>query len=320
VTFTSLLLIALSGLQPASAQPSPSFDEAIAAHGKPQLAPGQAPGELISFQAGQLTLHGYLYKPQGHGPFPAVLWNHGSEKLPGWQPELAAFYNSKGYVFFIPHRHGHGKSPGDYIVDLERSFRERNKDRAASNRESVRLHEVYDSDVVAAVEWLKSQPFVDKSRIVMSGVSYGGIQTLLSAEKGLGIRAFVSFAPAAMSWAGNVELRKRLLQAVKNARAPLFLLQAANDYNLGPSKILGPEIKRRGPPNRAKVYPSFGTTNMQGHGAFACWDLGTRIWGPDVMAFIDEVLAQGKQQCAVRRPALGVTATCLIMSLSHEAS
>ena len=48
----------------------------------------------------------------------------------------------------------------------------------------------------------------------MSGCSYGGIQTLLSVEKGLGVRGFIPFAPAAMSWA-NVELRKRLLRSVQ---------------------------------------------------------------------------------------------------------
>src|SRR5258708_7023145 len=62
-------------------------------------------------------LHGFLFKPEGDGPFPALLWNHGSEQLPGQQSELAQFYVSKGYVFFIPHRSGHGRSAdaGEYI-------------------------------------------------------------------------------------------------------------------------------------------------------------------------------------------------------------
>ena len=40
------------------------------------------------------TLHGFLYVPDGAAPFPAVLWNHGSEKWPGWQPGLADFYTA----------------------------------------------------------------------------------------------------------------------------------------------------------------------------------------------------------------------------------
>jgi len=48
----------------------------------------------------------------------------------------------------------------------------------------------------------------------------------------------------------------------------------------------------RGPPNQAKLYPAFGADDdhRKGHGAFACWNIGAEIWGPDVMAFIDAVL------------------------------
>ena len=34
--------------------------------------------EVVSFPSGSLTLHGALYKPEGTGPFPAVVYNHGS--------------------------------------------------------------------------------------------------------------------------------------------------------------------------------------------------------------------------------------------------
>ena len=123
--------------------------------------------------------------------------------------------------------------------------------------------------------------------LAVVGCSYGGIQTLLTAEKGLGVRGFVSFAPAAMSWA-NLRLRERLLQSVKHAKAPLFLLQAENDYSTGPSETLGPVLRAKGGLNRSKVYPAFGTTPAEGHGGFACWDEGIAIWGPDVLAFLSE--------------------------------
>ena len=34
--------------------------------------------EVVSFPSGNLTLRGVLYRPPGSGPFPAVLYNHGS--------------------------------------------------------------------------------------------------------------------------------------------------------------------------------------------------------------------------------------------------
>jgi carboxymethylenebutenolidase len=245
--------------------------------------------ELVSFPSGNLVLRGFLYKPDGAGPFKAIIWNHGSEKLPGQQPELAKFYMKLGFVFFLPHRHGHGRSPGDYIQDLIEKYRAIEKDRTLFQKYVVRLHEEYNRDVVAAVEWLKGQSFVDQQYMVMSGCSYGGIQTLLTAEKGLGIRGFVPFAPAAMSWA-NTELRKRLLKAVLDAKAPLFLIQAQNDYNLGPSEVLGPMIKRKGPPNQAKIYPPYGTTPQDGHAGFATKEGGIAIWGSDAHAFFLTVI------------------------------
>jgi carboxymethylenebutenolidase len=177
--------------------------------------------KLVSFPSGDLTLRGFLYKPEGIGPFPAIIWNHGSEKLPGQQNELARFYIAQGFVFFLPHRHGHGRSPGDYIQELIEKYRATEKNRTLIEKYIVRLHEEYNKDVVAAVEWLKGQPFVDQQYLVMSGCSYGGIQTLLTAEKGLQLRAFVPFAPAAISW-GNTELQKRLRDAVQEAKAPLL--------------------------------------------------------------------------------------------------
>src|SRR5436190_10685647 len=68
----------------------------------------------VSFPSNGLTLHGWLYKPAGDGPFPAVLWNHGSERMPTAHPELGKFYTSHGYVVFLPVRHGHAPSPGEY--------------------------------------------------------------------------------------------------------------------------------------------------------------------------------------------------------------
>ena len=52
------------------------------------LQTGARPEEVV-FPAAGRSLHGFLWKPEGSGPFPAILWNHGSEKLPGAQPVLA---------------------------------------------------------------------------------------------------------------------------------------------------------------------------------------------------------------------------------------
>jgi carboxymethylenebutenolidase len=231
---------------------------------------------LVSFPSSKGTLYGFLYVPDGNGPFPAVLWNHGSEKRPGWQPQLASFYNSKGFVFFLPHRRGQGRSPGPYIMDEIRAQR--------SAIAAVQAHQDANEDVVAAMNWLKAQPQVDASRIVVSGCSFGGIQTLLTAEKGLGARAFIAFAPAAQSWE-NGPLDQLLESAVKNAKAPVFILQAKNDYSTQPAEVLGKIAKAHG--GQARVYSAFGHTPQEGHWDFATTSPGIAAWGPDVLQFIE---------------------------------
>ncbi len=224
-------------------------------------------------------MHGFLWKPEGAGPFPAIVWNHGIEKLPGSQPALAKFYTAHSYVFFVPHRRGQGRSPGDYIQDLVAQAPP--GDRA---RRMVELQQAEVEDVIAGLNYLRSQPFVDPARIVISGCSYGGIQTLLTGERDLGVKALVPFAPGAMSWEQNVPLQDRLVRAVDLAKAPVFLIQAENDYSLAPSRALSKEANKKKKDFQSKIYPAFGSTHQDGHWGFC--SSATDVWGNDVRPFL----------------------------------
>jgi len=236
--------------------------------------------EEVVFESEGLRLHGFLWKPSGTGPFAAVLWNHGSEKRPGSQPELAKFYTEHSYVFFVPHRRGQGRSPGNYIQDLvaQAPFSER-------GRRMMELQEEEVQDVIAALRFLQSEPFVDARRIAISGCSYGGIQTLLAGERELGVKALVPFAPGAMLWSGSPAVSARLTAAVDRAQAPIFLLQAQNDYNLGPIHSLTREANKKHKDFQSKIYPAFGRTNQDGHWGFC--STATDVWGGDVLAFLE---------------------------------
>jgi carboxymethylenebutenolidase len=246
----------------------------------------QAPAEEVSFAAGALTLHGFLYKPDGPGPFPALLWNHGSERRPGWLPEVGPLFMSGGYVFFVPHRRGQGRSPGPYIMDeLERVGREQGA--AARSRRLVTLLEEQVDDQLAGLDYLRRLPYVDSARIALAGCSFGGIQTVLAAERNPDIRAAVNFAGAAQTWRTSPELRERLLQAVRQTTVPMLFIQAANDYDLTPTQGLAGELDSLGRPVRTRVYPPFGETTQDGH-EFCV--RGAPMWGPDVLAFLANTL------------------------------
>jgi dienelactone hydrolase len=226
--------------------------------------------------------------PQLRKLFPAMIYNHGSELDPNGVPRLAKLYVDNGYVFFAPDRHGQGlsKDAGPYHLDEQNQY----EGKPNFGEMDVKLHEKYNKDVIAAVEWFKKQPYVNRDRILMTGISFGGIQTLLTAEKDPGIRGYVPFAPAAESW-GVPELRTRLIDAVRNEKAPMFIIQAKGDYSL-PIETLGPLLHQKGDPHkwRWKLYPQFGCTNADAHARFAMNCDGIAIWKPDVLEFIEKIL------------------------------
>ena len=76
----------------------------------------------VTIQAGEYQLHGCFWTPEGPGPYPVMIFNHGSEKDPApcGPPDLGYFYQQKGFAFFTVQRHGHGASLGPYIMDLQR--------------------------------------------------------------------------------------------------------------------------------------------------------------------------------------------------------
>src|SRR5271167_678966 len=240
----------------------------------------QSKPEEVVFPSDGRQLHGFLWKPEGTGPFPAIVWNHGSEKLPGSQSALASFYTAHSYVFFLPHRRGQGRSPGDWIQDQIAQVPPGER-----QRRMVELQQAEVDDVVAALNYLKSQPFVDPGRIAVSGCSYGGIQTLLVGERDLGVKALVPFAPGAMSWEGNLPLQDLLIRAVDRVKAPVFLIQAENDYNLAPSRALSKEASKKHKDFQSKIYPAFGSSHQDGHGGFC--SSATDVWGGDVLAFLE---------------------------------
>lgn len=241
--------------------------------------PRPQPQEVVFESAGR-QLHGFLWKPDGLGPFPGIVWNHGSERFPGSQRVLAEFYTEHSYVFFVPHRRGQGRSQGEYIQDLV--------EEAPPYQRAERMVELQQAeveDVVAALNYLRALPFVDATRIAMSGCSYGGIQTLLAGERDLSLKALVPFAPAAMSWDQNLPLQDLLVSAVDKAKAPIFLIQAENDYSLSPSRALSKEAKKKKKDFDSKIYPPFGKSHQDGHWAFC--SSATDVWGNDVLAFLD---------------------------------
>jgi dienelactone hydrolase len=244
--------------------------------------------EKVSFNSHGLTLTGFLFKPDGNGPFPAVIWNHGSEANPGGGPQfdtVAKIFVPHGYVVFAPIRRGHQMSEGRYILDERDAARGGRPGEAA--RTIVHLLETEQlDDQLAGLEYVKHLGYVDTSRLVVAGCSFGGIETLLGAERGAGYKAAIAISPAAQSWANNLLLRDRLVHAVQRISIPVFLLQPAKDDSLEPSRVLGAEFTRLKKPYVGKIYPADGPEEEQRH----CFGgaRGMHVWANDALAFVDQ--------------------------------
>jgi carboxymethylenebutenolidase len=232
------------------------------------------PPALVAFPSGPRTLHGFLYRPDGDGPFPAVIFNHGSEAMPGDRRDEAVFYVPHGFVLFVPHRRGQGRSrdAGEYIGRIS--------DRARVVDELV----AQTDDVIAAVAYVRSLPFVDAARVAVVGCSFGGIVSLFAAERGTGIEAVVNFAGGAMMWASTPELQVRMKQAARAARVPVLFLQAENDFDTTPSRVLSEEMRSAGKPARVRIFPPNGSTHREGH--HLCYGSPAPAWGEEVLSFL----------------------------------
>jgi dipeptidyl aminopeptidase/acylaminoacyl peptidase len=237
--------------------------------------------ELVAFKSGERTLHGFLYRPEGAGPHPAIVFNHGSEPVPTNLFGQALFYVPHGFVLFVPHRRGQGESrdAGEYIMEITM--------RAGDDPNVlVREMDAHADDVMAAVKYVASLPYVDPRRVAVAGCSFGGIQALLAAERGDGIAASVDFAGAAIMWSKTPPLQERMKRAARAARVPVFFIQAENDYDTSPSLVLGAEMRAAGRPSKVHIFPPKGSTPKDGHGF--CMGGREPPWGDEVLAFLHE--------------------------------
>jgi carboxymethylenebutenolidase len=251
--------------------------------------------QKVTFKSGKLTLVGYLFKPDGDGPFPGLIWNHGSEQDPGSSAQfdsVASNFVPAGYVVFAPIRRGHSDSEGQYISDTVEAERKAHGAQAAAKL-LVKLFETEQlDDELAGLNYLKSQAFVDTNRLGLIGCSYGGIMTIMGAERGAGYKVAVALSPAAQSWEHNKPLQDRLIKAVSGINIPVFIIHPAKDASLEPGYALGQEFKRLAKPYGLEIFPPIGSEDQQSH----CFGgaKGARIWTPAAIQFLNNTLQPGK--------------------------
>jgi len=97
--------------------------------------------------------------------------------------------------------------------------------------------------------------------------------------------AAVNASGGAESWGASPDLQILMKEAVRKTNSPIFFFQAANDFDLSPSRVLFAEMKMAGKKSQMKIYPPYGTSNREGH-SFAY--LGAATWFDDVFTFVQQ--------------------------------
>jgi len=266
---------------------------AIAALAGLGAQPAASP-ELLDVRSGALTLRAQVWRPSGKGPFPAVLFNHGSyssrDPLPRSAPEtLGPLFARHGYVFLWLHRQGIGLSRRRGTADgdqFARAFRAEGVEGRSRVQLQLLEHEEL-NEAAAALERLRVRDDVDARRLGVVGHSFGGSLSLLMAARDPEIRAAVIFGGAAGSWNQSAGLRERLLTAVARMPAPAMFIHAENDYSIAPGSALAAEMQRLGKPHALKIYGAFGPDTRAGHNIVF---ESVRTWESDVFAFLDACL------------------------------
>src|SRR6185295_15043953 len=113
-------------------------------------------------------LDGYLYRPSGAGPFPAVVAMHGCGGL--FAPRDKSRLASRNVDW------GTRLSKLGYVVLFPDSFNPRGKPEVCKQQDQTLIlpgrHRV--ADAYGALAWLQKQPFVQPGAIALMGWSHGG--------------------------------------------------------------------------------------------------------------------------------------------------
>ena len=240
----------------------------------------------VTYPSGSLNIAAYIYQPPGDGPFPLIVFNHGSrskhERKSVPFEYMGDLYRTAGYAVLVPERRGYGTSDGPTFSDA-----------VAGGEAFVDRMEQEADDVLAAADYGATLPFVDPKRIGVAGWSFGGIVTMFAIAKNKVFKVALDQAGGSLSWKGNAPLRKAMTAAVGKINIPVMFMDAKNDATTDSVTTLAAAMQKAGRPHEIKIYPAFTPTSNPGNiapGHLIFSDQGVDIWRQDALTFFNKVL------------------------------
>lgn len=228
----------------------------------------------------EIKLDAALYRPAGVGPFPLVIWNHGSTdngRIPDKNSERDAapilFFLDRGFAIILPMRRGRGQS-GGYNGEQERYW-----DHAPNLAGVERAIE----DVDAVVAYAKTQPLFDTSRLVIGGVSRGGLLSVVYAARrsNLPIKAVVNYVGGWTNDRGPYDFVGAMFkEAGATLKVPSIWIYGRRDTNYTDDSIQSYAAKFR-EAGGEMTFRFYNHDLKDGHFILTQWEL----WVPDMNPF-----------------------------------
>ena len=196
---------------------------------------------LVPLPGQRLLMHATLLLPEGKGPFPLAVINHGSTEssyvraewpMPSY-PLLTRWLLKQGFAVALPLRPGHGITGGPYFEDQGRCDNADYKKSGLATAYSIE----------AAIDYLTSLSYVQDKGVVVVGQSAGGWGALaLASRNPQKVGAVINFAGGRGGHADDAPDRNcvpaHLIEASgvfgQTARVPTLWLYGENDTFFAP--------------------------------------------------------------------------------------
>jgi dienelactone hydrolase len=238
------------------------------------------------------TIATKILRPQGAGPFGAIVLNHGVPltaaerrlESPELLLETAAVLARRGYAVLMPLRRGFGATGGWFAEDAGSCAHPNYRGGEAAAAQ----------DIMAAYDFARRLPYVDGSRMILAGQSAGGVASLYAAATRApeGLVAVLAFAAGRGGdpqrhpgeACASAELGALFAELGAQVKVPVLFHYAANDlfFNASTSRLWFDQFRRGGGRAEYVLQPPFG---QNGHYVFTD-AAGAQHWVPAVDRFL----------------------------------
>jgi dienelactone hydrolase len=232
------------------------------------------------------------FRPYGKEPFPWIVLSHGTAPSLDANLDKGRYrplnpvreWTRRGYAVFVPMRRGYGEKGAAHLGDSYGS---------CSRPDFKRAGEAAAIDLLATVDWAKSQRDLDPKRWLLVGQSSGGFASIYAASKKPdGLVAVLAFSPGRggdpdrrpTRPCASDRLAKLFASIAPEVSVPVLWFYAENDQYIGPpvQKLWFESFRAAGGRGELVVVPPF--PEAHGHGVFPT-AAGTPLWTAAVAHF-----------------------------------